>query len=65
MRKFLVYDNNKARQLVNSIIATEGLEVTVRYFEDTLSDVFIEISGTNEEVELFKEIYHMVSGEEN
>ena len=61
--KYRVYYNSKSAQLVADIIKSEDLSVTQRVFVDALGDTLIKVSGSNEEVGIFREIYELAGGD--
>ena len=61
MTTLTICQSRKSIELVNSIIESEDLEVTVTYDVTTaLGDTVIVIKGEAEEVNTLNEIYNMV-----
>jgi hypothetical protein len=60
MKKFRFIESSRAIKVMNNIIKNEDLTVTVRKFVDALGDSKIEVSGSKEDVEAFKQVFEMV-----
>lgn len=59
---FKTYYNSKSAYLVHAIIETEDLDLCWAVVETALGDTVIEVSGSEENVRIFREIYEMVGG---
>lgn len=52
--------NSRALDLVNTIIETEDLEVSVKIKDTSLGDSVIEVNGETEEIDVLTDVYNMV-----
>lgn len=48
--------------LAEAIIETEDLDLKCKEVDNALGDTMLEVSGSKQEVRIFKEIYTMVGG---
>lgn len=48
--------------LAKAIIETEDLDLECKEVDNALGDTMLEVSGSKQEVRIFKEIYTMVGG---
>lgn len=59
---FRTHFTSASEMLARAIIETEDLDLKCREVDDALGDTMLEVSGSKNEIRIFKEIFTMVGG---